>query len=117
MSHNVYRSYMFLCNLVNDSDKSRYYYRACTDSKIKSMYILESVSKWYFDALLHANFIELSTHRQFSKILKKTHRCKEKNNSICSEWTVVHRMMNEYYIKLSTSMIEIRDQYFFNYSL
>ena len=45
MSHNVYRSYMFLCNLVNDSDKSRYYYRAYTDSKIKSMYILESVSK------------------------------------------------------------------------
>ena len=48
----------FLCNSVNDSDKTRYYYRAHTDSKIKSMYILESVSKYYFDALLHANFIE-----------------------------------------------------------
>ena len=47
----------------------------------------------------------------FQKIT--THRCKEKDNSICSEWTVVHRMMNECYIKLSTSMIEIRDQYFF----
>ena len=67
--------------------------------------ILESVSKQYI--LTHC-FTLTSLNRVHHEHFQK------KKNGECSECTVVHRMMNKYYITLTTSMIEKRNQSFFS---